>query len=1414
MSYPRTVAEAGIKILRHHDDEYMVPVRHVQWGGVLKRFDELGRAVFDEDVGIVDEVCTLAWPQQNRETGGFANAWPAILAGGEGGGEDDGGGSEGGKRSGELVSFSGVRTNFSNGGSGAGASFSGVRNNFSNGGAAIGIDTGKLNQGMNPVKAPQNGMNVHMDPQPLGEGGNKNAPVATPGKPPKSQCGVMSGGHTMLPVLSDGYEEDARFKGLSITLPEGFPKLPKGAYGIAIAGTYEYEQKNLFFPTDPRLYAVNYKGDPKMGSTVYDLDDKFRVDKKRGAPIQAAWRVVKEPLGGANTLALQLGPTGCQDTEGGYVYDLSQGSGKAAPKGATQVAEELPYAIGRLSANKGGPIAVGSQTDKHNVGEDADGTKINKAHIDTQALFRKNDNEDGPLKFEGPLPIPNMDLEKRIDCHISWSDGLQMWYVWTTSPLTLVSWVPTFPPPSTTKPGTLTPPPESVSYPKVNLTPIGGLTVSNGGIAGSSASAGPVSAAGTTAGSAPSSATTGPEPWPKEFYPPGTDPGFVGPPPEWSGPLQASVVAAEINPFPTKSTIVGQGFLGTNSAMAGPLTLAQSMSWGAAGAQLGKPPVNSPISGAMSAFGAQGGETAGGTLTSGGPTAAALVGASGDPWVYNQKPGESRYATGTSSGGWIIHPPETSPADQASYSMVPPNTTLSATYMLTSPGAYFAAGTPNLATGGVMVGWSWGTEAATGDLVWRAHSGTALQTGIRFILSTQDIAWYSAAGVYGALSHTNTGNRTYSFPDYSGPIGIVVTGSGTPVGTITAPVSTMYWDISGAVMYANNDSSTGWTALSPAGGGSAPANATYLTLSLDGTLTSERVLTAGTNITFTDTGANGTLTINSTGGGGITGSGSSGHVTYWTGVSSIGGDSMFVYDPANDRLTIMGDTGTSQLRLSYDGSNYTEFEVGSDGGLHLTSTANYVGIDHAVSGGMSQFYVLNSSNTADSDTVLEIAVGGGSGGNPMLVYTGTGGDWSLGVETSNDDFRIVQETYLLTGNVFFTLSTAGNLGIGTAALGLSSSMLDIRGDNALDAAISFNNTNVTNPRYWTMGPATGNAAQFGLYDETGTRLGWSVANNTGNMGVGMSLANRQLEVRDDDGDPQLRLSYDGSNYTEFRDSSDGQTYVASASSSAGTLFIYENARTSYNEVSSSNTSNTAGAIAGFGAYVAGSTADDPYIQLTISGVVDWFIHVDNSQSDAFSIGRTFVASTSDFVITTGGLVGVGTSVPGARLGVLSTTTQLRLSYDAAVYSEFTVSGSGNVTVTQTGSYYRFNSNLGLNVSPLRPLHVEQAYAGNLQFRASHSATRYADFGCNTTGDMMLESFSMNVSLGGATDFGSGAGVLALKDAVTAPTADTTGGVVLYSEGGRLKARTPYGVFVLTPDASEETSKVYRATTFF
>lgn len=80
--------------------------------------------------------------------------------------------------------------------------------------------------------------------------------------------------------------------------------------------------------------------------------------------------------------------------------------------------------------------------------------------------------------------------------------------------------------------------------------------------------------------------------------------------------------------------------------------------------------------------------------------------------------------------------------------------------------------------------------------------------------------------------------------------------TGTPLVVDISTGTLYYMDAAGAVQ-----------SIAGGGGGGAPTGASYITLSLDAGLTAERVLTAGTNITFVDTGANGTLTINASGGG-------------------------------------------------------------------------------------------------------------------------------------------------------------------------------------------------------------------------------------------------------------------------------------------------------------------------------------------------------------------------------------------------------------------------------------------------------------------------------------------------------------------------------------------------------------------
>ena len=115
----------------------------------------------------------------------------------------------------------------------------------------------------------------------------------------------------------------------------------------------------------------------------------------------------------------------------------------------------------------------------------------------------------------------------------------------------------------------------------------------------------------------------------------------------------------------------------------------------------------------IDAWGAQGGKQADGYLDTGGE------------WAYTQPPGRSRSLSGTSPGGMLLLPSETDMQD-IDQDFAPAGVTTSAVYLAAGPGACFAAGLPELATGGLRMGYSWcGDE---GDLVFSRHDTDGAKT--------------------------------------------------------------------------------------------------------------------------------------------------------------------------------------------------------------------------------------------------------------------------------------------------------------------------------------------------------------------------------------------------------------------------------------------------------------------------------------------------------------------------------------------------------------------------------------------------------------------------------------------------------------------------------------------------------------
>ena len=77
--------------------------------------------------------------------------------------------------------------------------------------------------------------------------------------------------------------------------------------------------------------------------------------------------------------------------------------------------------------------------------------------------------------------------------------------------------------------------------------------------------------------------------------------------------------------------------------------------------------------------------------------------------------------------------------------------------------------------------------------------------------------------------------------------------------------------------------------------------------------------------------------------------------------------------------------------------------------------------------------VFNPLNTANQDTVLNLSVGGSSSGNPYLsmnVQNEPGAQWSLGVDNTDNQFKIRNNVNFASGQTRLVMDASGNLALG------------------------------------------------------------------------------------------------------------------------------------------------------------------------------------------------------------------------------------------------------------------------------------------------------------------------------------------------------------------------------------------------
>ncbi len=117
-------------------------------------------------------------------------------------------------------------------------------------------------------------------------------------------------------------------------------------------------------------------------------------------------------------------------------------------------------------------------------------------------------------------------------------------------------------------------------------------------------------------------------------------------------------------------------------------------------------------------------------------------------------------------------------------------------------------------------------------------------------------------------------------------------------------------------------------------------------------------------------------------------------------------------------------TGTFRWRYAYIGTSLLLGSASAVANTILNSSLSS-------SGNILKWLHANTSNTANSDALYMLSVGGASGGDPFITFNVSGVfNWSLGLDNSDSDsFKISRSTAL--GNTdYFILDGSGNLALG------------------------------------------------------------------------------------------------------------------------------------------------------------------------------------------------------------------------------------------------------------------------------------------------------------------------------------------------------------------------------------------------
>lgn len=139
-----------------------------------------------------------------------------------------------------------------------------------------------------------------------------------------------------------------------------------------------------------------------------------------------------------------------------------------------------------------------------------------------------------------------------------------------------------------------------------------------------------------------------------------------------------------------------------------------------------------------------------------------------------------------------------------------------------------------------------------------------------------------------------------------------------------------------------------------------PLTATYITVNPETKLPNERVLTAGTGVTITDSGAGGAITITSTAAGAI---GPTNSVQFHQGAGSFTGSANLTFLSSSGRLGINTDTPTNSLTIIGDFSASSDAYFGND--VYIAGTL-YGGSPLKIAGAVEIYDQVNGGGVVAS----------------------------------------------------------------------------------------------------------------------------------------------------------------------------------------------------------------------------------------------------------------------------------------------------------------------------------------------------------------------------------------------------------------------------------------------------------------